>query len=200
MAGEMTEALRPQVIVIAGPNGAGKSTTAPALVRDLFGVVEFVNADLIAQGLSAFDTEAVAFQAGKVMLRRLHQLASQQKDFAFETTLSTRSYAPWLADMEERGYEVNLVFLWLPSPAVAIARVAERVRLGGHNVPEAVVRRRYARGLANFFHLYLPIVSRWWFFDNSPAEGPRLLASGKRSRLPDVEDKQSWETIKERYQ
>lgn len=83
---------------------------------------------------------------------------------------------------------------------VAVARVAERVRLGGHNVPEDVVRRRYDRGLWNFFRLYLPLVDRWWFFDNSPAEGPRLLASDNKGQLPDIEDKQIWDMLKERYQ
>jgi predicted ABC-type ATPase len=147
---------RPHVFVIAGPNGAGKSTAAPALLRDLLGVAEYVNADLIAQGLSAFDPQSVAFQAGRVMLGRLRQLAARRRHFAFETTLATRGYLPWLRTLRADGFAFDLAFLWLPSPEMAVARVAERVCRGGHDVPEAVIRRRYARGLQNFFRLYRP--------------------------------------------
>jgi len=158
----------PHCFVIAGPNGAGKSTAAPALLRDLLGVAEYVNADLIAQGLSAFDTQSVAFQAGRVMLERLHQLAARRRHFAFETTLSTRGYLPWLRGLQADGYAFDLAFLWLPSPEMAVARVAERVRSGGHDVPEAVIRRRYVRGLDNFFRRYRTQADRWWLIDNPP--------------------------------
>jgi predicted ABC-type ATPase len=107
---------KPHVIVIAGPNGAGQSTAAPALLRDLLGVAEYVNADLIAQGLSAFDAASVALQAGRVMLKRIRQLAAQRRHFAFETTLATRSYVPWLTELKADGYVVDLVFLSLPAP------------------------------------------------------------------------------------
>ncbi|MBP8289350.1 MAG: AAA family ATPase, partial [Chromatiaceae bacterium] len=156
---------RPHVLLIAGPNGAGKSTAAPRLLRELLGVAEYVNADLIAQGLSAFDTQGVAFQAGRVMLARLHQLAARRRHFAFETTLATRGYLPWLRTLQAEGFAFDLAFLWLPSPAIAIARVAERVRLGGHDVPEVVIRRRYRRGLDNFFQLYREHADRWWLYD-----------------------------------
>ncbi len=183
---------RPHVFVIAGPNGAGKSTAAPGLLRDLLGVAEYVNADLIAQGLSGFDTEAVAFQAGRVMLVRLKQLTAQRRNFAFETTLATRSYRPWLATLQADGYAVDLVFLWLPGPEMAVARVAERVRSGGHNVPEAVVRRRYRRGMENFFRLYRPSADQWWLLDNSGPEGPSLIACGARGAPDDVSDSAAW--------
>lgn len=169
---------QPHVIIIAGPNGAGKSTTAPHLLKDLLGVTEFVNADVIAQGLSGFATEAVAFQAGRIMLNRLHQLADNRRNFAFETTLSTRSYAGFLRHLKTLGYRVYLIYLWLPTSEMSIARVAERVRNGGHYVPDEVVQRRYKRGLDNFFNLYKPLVDQWRFYDNADFEGAKLIATG----------------------
>jgi len=191
---------RPHVFVIAGPNGAGKSTAAPALLRDMLGVAEYVNADLIAQGLSAFDTQSVAFQAGRVMLERLHQLAARRRHFAFETTLSTRGYLPWLRGLQADGYAFDLAFLWLPSPDMAVARVAERVRLGGHSVPEAVIRRRYARGLDNFVRLYRPQADRWWLIDNAAAvDGQRLIATGKSNASDDVARPDVWNQLLETH-
>lgn len=157
----------PDVIVIAGPNGAGKSTLAPALLRDGFGIVEYVNADTIAQGLSAFAPETAAIEAGRVMLKRLDELANGKKTFAFETTLATRFYSKWLPQLKEAGYNVHVIFLWLNSAELAIARVAERVRKGGHNIPTETIRRRYDRGLENFFKLYRPIADSWQFIDAS---------------------------------
>ncbi len=148
---------RPKVVVIAGPNGAGKSTTAPAIVRQAFGVQEFVNADVIARGLSEFAPQTVAVTAGRVMLRRINSLALQRADFAFETTLASRTFKPLLHAMQLGGYEFHLIYLWLQTPELAIERVRERLKLGGHDVPEDVVRRRYERGLGNFFTLYRPI-------------------------------------------
>ncbi len=190
---------RPHVFVIAGPNGAGKSTAAPALLRDLLGVAEYVNADLIAQGLSAFDTQSVAFQAGRVMLERLRQLAARRRHFAFETTLATRGYLPWLRSLRTDGFELDLAFLWLPSPEMAVARVAERVRRGGHDVPEAVIRRRYERGLDNFFRLYRPIADRWWLFGNATEDAPRLIARGSTGTATEIHDGQVWNQLSERY-
>lgn len=139
----------PNVIVISGANGAGKSTLAPYLLRDAFGIVEYVNADTIAQGLSAFAPENAAFEAGRIMLRRLNELASTQIDFSFETTLATRFYARWLKDLQSKQYNFHLVYLWLKNSELAIERVRERVRMGGHNIPEDVIKRRYARGWRN---------------------------------------------------
>lgn len=147
----MTFSTAPSVVVVAGPNGAGKTTAAPFLLRDSFGIQEFVNADPIAAGLSAFAPESVAIAAGRVMLARIEELARRRLSFGFETTLASRSFAPWLQRRVADGYSVHLVFLWLASPELAIARVARRVELGGHAVPEEVVRRRYAAGLRNFF-------------------------------------------------
>ena len=142
---------------------------------------EFVNADTIAQGLAAFAPDGVAFEAGSIMLARLHQLAARRRDFAFETTLASRSLAPWLADLLGTGYEFHLVFLWLPSADFAVQRVADRVRMGGHHVPEATVRRRYERGLRNFFRLYQPLATSWRMYDNSVMQSARLIAALTRS-------------------
>lgn len=189
----------PHVIVIAGPNGAGKSTTAPALLKGTLGVTEFVNADIIAQGLSAFQPETAAFQAGRVMLERLHYLAGERVDFAFETTLASRSFAPWIAKLKQKGYAFRIVFLWLPTADFAVARVAERVRMGGHNVPEETVRRRYTKGIRNFFRLYRPLSDNWFFYDNSVAGSPRLLASAAKEAPIAVEDQSTWKRIVEAY-
>src|SRR5436305_9828452 len=144
----------PLVIAVAGPNGAGKTTLAPFLLRDHFGLLEYVNADTIALGLSAFQPEGAAFEAARVMLKRLHDLADARSDFAFETTLATRSYATWINKLKRKGYSFHLIFLWLRSHELALERVKKRVLSGGHDVPEAVVRRRYARGVRNFFESY----------------------------------------------
>lgn len=134
---------KPNSIGIADPNGAGKSTLAPFLLPELFGVTDYVNADTIAQGLSAFNPEGAALEVGRIMLGRLRELAAQRKDFAFETTLASRWYAGWIKELIENGYEFHLLFIRLASPEIALERVAERVRSGGHQVPELTVRRRF---------------------------------------------------------
>lgn len=183
----------PQIIIIAGPNGAGKSTLAPLLLRDKLKLTEYVNADTIALGLSAFAPKNVALEAGRVMLKRLHDLAAQRKSFAFETTLATRSYAKWLKRMIEQGYEVHLIYLWLRSPDIAMARVQERVRAGGHDVPEATIRRRYKRGAANFFGLYQELATTWAVYDHSITNAPVLLAAGRKGTSQPILVKRLWE-------
>lgn len=184
----------PDVIVIAEPKGAGKSTLAPHLLRDALGIVEYVNADTIAQGLSAFAPETVAFEAGRVMLRRLNELAKERKDFAFETTLATRFYTKWLAKRQSEGYYIHLVFLWLSSPELAIGRVAERVRIGGHNIPEETIRRRYDRGMSNFFRLYRPMVDSWEVMDVSE-ESPMEVAIGDKIDGSHIINETIWQMI-----
>lgn len=137
----MTEP-RPSIVILAGPNGAGKSTAAPELLQEELAVSEFVNADVIARGLSAFDPDRAAMAAGRVMLARLNELARQRESFAFETTLASRSFAPQLADLRASGYAVHLFLLWLSSADLAVQRVAHRVRSGGHDVPADTIRRR----------------------------------------------------------
>jgi predicted ABC-type ATPase len=185
----------PSVVVLAGPNGAGKSTAAPELLKDTLAVTEFVNADVIARGLSAFDPERAALAAGRVMRKRLQELARERKDFAFETTLASRSFAPWLAELADGGYDVYLIFLWLPSAHFAVARVAERVRRGGHGIPEETIRRRYRAGLRNFWELYQPLATTWQFYDNSFVPGMRLIAAGGAKLVTWVADESLWQRV-----
>ncbi len=184
----------PHLVVLSGPNGAGKSTAAPALLKGALGVTEFVNPDVIAQGLSAFEPERVALAAGRVMLTRLRDLARQRLDFAFETTLASRRFAPWLAALRSSGYSVHLVFLWLPRADLAVERVAERVRMGGHAVPEATIRRRYGGGLRNFFALYRPLADTWRMYDSSLLPVPRLIAWGEGPATT-VADERLWAQV-----
>ncbi|MBX3282237.1 MAG: zeta toxin family protein [Acidobacteria bacterium] len=185
----------PNVVVIAGPNGAGKSTLAPALLRDTFSVLEFVNADTIATGLSAFAPEDASLDASRVMLKRLGDLVKERRDFAFETTLAARSYAGWLTELQAKGYEVSLIFLWLETVEIAIQRVAARVRAGGHSIPEATIRRRFDRGLANFFELYLPVVDAWRVFHASPII-PKEVARYDRANGETIFDGALWKKIR----
>jgi len=186
----------PNVIVIAGPNGAGKSTLAPALLRDTLHVLEFVNADTIAEGLSAFAPEDASFDAGRVMLGRLHELADERKSFAFETTLSSRFYAGWLKRLQsDAGYRVSVVFLWLRTVDLAIARVKARVNLGGHSIPEDIIRRRYARSTRNFFDMYQPVANAWRFF-NAGTEPATEIAQYNERDGEMIFDEQLWNQIK----
>lgn len=182
----------PRVVILAGPNGAGKSTAAPALLQRTLRVSEFVNADVIAGGLSAFSAAGVAIEASEIMLRRIRALAEQRANFAFETTLAGRTLAPWLAQLHLAGYRSSLVFLGLPNAEMAIARVRERVRSGGHSVPDDTIRRRHRLGLSNFHNRYLPIVDHWRLYDGSSASGPALVASGSPSRRTRVYNAALW--------
>jgi predicted ABC-type ATPase len=189
----------PRVAVIAGPNGAGKSTAAPALLRDLLGIREFVNADAIALGMSGFDPDVAAIAAGRAMLARLRELGDSRRDFAFESTLASRSFAPRIAELRRHGYSATLVFLTLSSPELAIRRVAQRVAAGGHAVPEPTIRRRFERGLANFFRLYRPLVDRWYLYDNSTSTQPTPVAAGGSEVPTRVFDEAAWNQLQARF-
>lgn len=186
----------PHLILIAGPNGAGKSTAAPGVLQGALAVSQFVNADTIALGLSAFEPERAAIQARRVMLVRLHQLAENREDFAFETTLASKTFAPWIRALKNKEYHFHLVFLTLPSAELAIERVAERVRMGGHNVPAETIRRRYASGIRNFFNLYQPLTDSWRIYDNS-GFSPHLIAHGSGGVVECVADETAWSRLKE---
>ncbi len=190
----------PSVVVIAGPNGAGKSTTAPPIVRKAFGIEEFVNADIIAQGLSVLAPETAAFRAGRVMLNRILELAGARRNFAFETTLASRTFAPLLRRWQAEGYEFHLVYLWLPSASAAVRRVRERVRTGGHSVPEAIVRRRYVRSLGNFFNLYRPLADSWLLLDNSGQPDPRAIAWRNVGGPVHWDDRGPWKHLRRKYE
>lgn len=186
------------VIIIAGPNGAGKTTAAPALLNSTIEVSDFVNADIIAQGLSLFKPEDAELQAGRIMLSRLDELASQKANFAFETTLASRTFAYRIRELFKKGYLFHLFFLWLPSEEFAIKRVEKRVLMGGHNVPEETIRRRYHRGLNNFFKLYSPIAHNWYFFNGSESL-PKLIAYGQKHHEIKVTHPMMWKRLKESY-
>jgi predicted ABC-type ATPase len=182
----------PTVVVIAGPNGAGKSTAAPAVLTRALSVQEFVNADVIARGMSEFNPEGMAMAAGRVMLARLHEMAEQRQSFAFETTLASRSFAPWIADLVKVGYQFRLLFLWLESPELAVERVALRIKAGGHSVPPDVIEQRYKAGIKNFFELYRPLALTWHVYDNSTVSLSQLIARGRRETTLQIADLMKW--------
>lgn len=185
--------IRPQVAVLAGINGAGKSTAAQHLLREALRIPSFTNADTIARGLNAFDVESVAAKAGRIMLEHLHELAAARKSFALETTLSGRAYARWLGELAREGYAVHLFYYWLRNPDMAIRRVADRVRAGGHHVPDDTVRRRYTRSVRNFLELYRPIVTTWQVYDNS--DNDRRLIAFNNSFFDTVVDPDLWDAF-----
>lgn len=183
----------PSVVVLGGPNGSGKSTSAPRLLRESLKVEHFVNADALAQGLSAFRPEEVALDAGRIMLRRLDELADQRKTFAFESTLASQVLARRLERLKQHGYLVCLVYLWLPRVELALARVAERVRAGGHDVPAAAVRRRFDRSRVNFFTIYRPLANSWRLYDAASITGPRFVATGGAGLPTRLRRREIWE-------
>lgn len=168
-----------KVVIIAGPNGAGKTTFAREFLPGEAGLPTFVNADLIAAGLSPFDPDAVAIRAGRMMLAEIDRHAAAGRSFAFETTLAGHTYLRRIDAWRGAGFVVELIFLSLPSPAEAIARVAMRVRQGGHSVAVDAVRRRFEIGLRNFLDVYRHRVDYWQWFDNSGPH-PRLLEEGSK--------------------
>ena len=187
------------VVVLGGPNGAGKSTAAPRLLRGSLKVEEFVNADTLAQGLSAFRPQDVALEAGRITLARLDSLESQRKSFAFESTLASHALVRRLRRLKKRGYSVHVVYLWLPTVDLALARVAERVRTGGHDVPAETVRRRFDRGRRNFFTLYRPLADTWRLYDASAITGPRLAATGGQEEPTKLRDPKTWREAAKGY-
>lgn len=185
-----------EVIVLGGPNGAGKTTAAPSLLTKYLGIREFVNADEIARGLSPFNPEGSAVGAARLMIRRIRALSQAGESFSFETTCAGRRYLRLLQMCRESGYRLTLVFLWLSSPQAALARVAKRVRAGGHGIPDEVVVRRYSAGLRNMWHLYLPLVDVGLIYDNS--DKGRVLIAEKTPETPLlVHDPKRWALIEE---
>jgi len=167
-----------RIVVIAGPNGAGKTTFAREFLPNEANCPDFINADLIAAGLSPFKPETAALRAGRVMLEEVHDRIRHGKSFAFETTLSGRTYLKLLRESRRDGYHILLVFLSLPNPDMAVARVAARVEQGGHNVPETDIRRRFDSGIKNFHGAYKEVVDTWVLYDNSGAF-PQLIDRGE---------------------
>lgn len=165
--------------ITSGCNGAGKTTASYTVLPEILECKEFVNADEIARGLSPFNPESVAIEAGRLMLKRIDQLLSEEESFSIETTLSTRSYAKLVIKAQQKGYKVHLLYFWLSSPELAIFRVAQRVREGGHNIPEDIIRRRYKLGIENLFNIFIPIVNDWYLYDNSNLDYICVAQGGK---------------------
>jgi predicted ABC-type ATPase len=184
----------PSLFVIGGANGSGKTTLALTLLPRFLQVFEYVNADAIASGLSPLNPESMAMQSGRLMLERLETLVGAGVDFAFETTLAARTFARFIEGCKTRGYTINLIYLWLPSADLAVARVAKRVASGGHNIPVEVVHRRYERGLKNLTELYLPIADGWMIFDNS-VEGFQLIVERISDEQPNIYNQVIWYQI-----
>ena len=164
----------PVCYVIAGPNGAGKTTFAMEFLPQTAGCRNFINADLIARGLSPLNVDAAAIEAGRLFLHQIRQQVQARHDFAFETTISGLAYTTLLKRMKQEGYSIRLYFLWLPTISLTLRRIAERVKRGGHDIPREVARRRYRKGLINLFRHYLPLADYCAIFDNSSA-APALV-------------------------
>ncbi len=192
-----TIAMNPNVYIIAGPNGAGKTTFAREFLPRYADCTNFVNADLIAQGVSPFSPEAAAFRAGRLMLDEIEILAKRRVDFGFETTLSGRTHLNLVRDLKQRGYAAHLFFLWVAGVELALSRVRGRVMKGGHDVPAAVVRRRFDRSIRNFFLHYRRLADSWILFDNSGAV-PSVIAFQKQRKLG-IMRKQLYRNLISRY-
>lgn len=186
-----------KLYIIAGCNGAGKTTASYAILPDILDCEEFVNADEIARGLSPFQPERARFQAGRLMLQRIKSLIKKEQDFAFETTLSTKSYKNLIVNAQRNGYSITLIFFYLSSQELALKRVETRVKEGGHDIPEKVIRRRYENGLKNFFNIFRPIVDEWMFIENS-GEPYKLIAQKKQSDEKIYIDS-IWSELKTKY-
>ena len=184
--------------VIAGYNGAGKTTASFTVLPEMLKCREFVNADEIAAGISPFNPEGVAIQAGRLMIDRIIQLLKDGETFAFETTLATRSYVKLIQQAKKRGYFVTLLFFSLSTSEQAQRRVAQRVSMGGHNIPSDVIVRRYEAGLQNLFQLYMPICDYWTLYDNSNCPAVRI-ASGFGTERIEVFDKERYQTLFKKY-
>jgi len=187
--------MRKRILMIAGPNGAGKTTTALTIMPDLPMLYEFINADEIARGLAPLHPETVALAASKLMIQRLKELLRENKSFAFETTAAGINYLKYLKEAKTKGYEINLMFLWLSTPEQAIKRVTQRVAQGGHSVHEDTVKRRFQAGIRNLLKYYLPIADIALILDNSLEEGERVIASKNTEYPLEIEDVVTWRKI-----
>lgn len=184
----------PNLYIIAGCNGAGKTTASDTILPEILDCREFVNADNIARGLSPYNVESVAFEAGRIMLGRIAELLALGVDFAIETTLSTRSYVSLVHKAHAKGYKVTLIYVWLESHELAIERVARRVSKGGHNIPPHIIKRRYKRGVRNLVHLYIPIVDLWSVTNNTHNE-LETIAKGEQFLAHSIINEYFWEQI-----
>ena len=181
------------VYIIAGPNGSGKTTFAKKFLPDYAKCPNFINADLIAQGLSPFSPSRVAIKAGKLVLSQIRDYIKSNVDFAFESTLAGKLYVNLFKELKKKGYKLHLFFLWVPDAELAIVRIKDRVAEGGHNVPAEDVRRRFKRSISNFFKLYRPLLDSWMLFNNISAK-PILIAKKNNGDI-DIIEKELFEKI-----
>lgn len=186
----------PAVVVLGGVNGSGKTTSSRRLLADRRELSIFVNADEIARGLNVFAPEKVAFEAGEIMLHRLHKLAEERETFSFESTLSGKAYIRFLRDLKASGYRVEIYYFWLETVEFAIRRVAERVQRGGHHIPEETIRQRYPRSTGNFWNHYRSLADAWYIFNNSSSV-PVMVAVGWGNTEPSVIDTEDWPRFQE---
>ena len=186
----------PTIYVIAGPNGVGKTTFADKYLPDEAKQLEFVNADLIARGLSPYDPDVVAMDAGRIAIGRIRQLVADKIGFAWETTMSGRSAAGWLREAKAAGFTLKCYFIWVRQPEITLTRIRQRVVEGGHNIPEAVSRRRFFKTIENFFQIYRPVFDAWKLYENDLPE-PRLLAVEKQGRFVARDRRRFDEILKE---
>ena len=186
-----------RLYIISGCNGAGKTTASYTILPEMLDCNEFVNADEIAKGLSPFNPNKVAIKAGRLMLTRIDDLLESGVDFAFETTLATRSYVNTVKKAQEKGYFVTILYFWLSSPELAVERVRIRVKEGGHDIPEQTIRRRYILGISNMFNLYIPIANYWMFIDNSKTSFEILAEGQEKGEI--VNNEIIWSKLKSEY-
>ena len=186
----------PRLFIISGCNGAGKTTASYTLLPEMLECSQYVNSDEFAKGLAPFDPESAAVQASRLMLLRIRYLLKRKEDLSIETTLATRSLLKMIAEAQTEGYTVTLMYFWLNSPDLAVARVKARVEAGGHNIPEETVRRRYRMGLSYFFRDYAPLCDRWILADNSQVPF-RVIAEGHKDGTTVIKDYETFHRIKE---
>jgi predicted ABC-type ATPase len=184
----------PNLYIISGCNGAGKTTVSYTVLPEMLDCKEFVNADEIAKGLSPFQPEKAAIDAGRIMLKRISDFIEEQVDFAFETTLASRSFVRLIDKAQKSGYFVTLLYFWLNSPELAVERVEARVAAGGHNILEEVIYRRYYSGIKNLSRLYLPVCDYWIIIDNSKSPF-KVIAEGNKNENIQIHEKQLFDKI-----
>lgn len=186
---------KPLMIVMGGPNGAGKTTAAMKVLPDALHLLEFLNADEIAKGLSPLNPVSVRIQASRLLLGRAQWLLKRKASFGFESTLAAGTPAKLIEQAKAQGYRVVLLYFWLSSPRLALSRIRQRVKAGGHDIPEEDVLRRYERSIRNLRQTYLPLADMWMVFDNSN-DNPALVAEGEQeSGLHNVYNESTWQKI-----
>ena len=185
----------PNLYIISGCNGAGKTTASYTVLPEILNCEEFINADEIARGLSPFNPDKAAIEAGRIMLSRINDFLKKKIDFAFETTLASKSFLNTIKKASEKGYDVTLLFFWLDSVELAIERVKTRVAEGGHDIPAKVIKSRYFSGIKNLFDLYIPICD-YWMITNNSNPNLELIAEGNHNTITSIENKRIFEQIK----